>query len=232
MSSIHLSKGFANIFLNFCNRWRQNSKSLKHFLPVCWFMFKAINRVPWTKSIDVILTSLVMTFNRHFPLGYMEKHVQNYEKNARKRELNVIFTLPTEFQILWCTFQNSHPCSNVWLHRRNFPRNSSKFFRTFILLSYRPFSWYGYFWNFSIQLFFSSEKKALVDILTARSSHRSCSVKKGVLRKFAKFTGKHMCQGFFFNKVASLRPATLLKKIFWHSCFPVNFAKFLRTPFL
>ena len=106
MSSIHLSKGFANIFLNFCNRWRQNSKSLKHFLPVCWFMFKAINRVPWTKSIDVILTSLVMTFNRHFPLGYMEKHVQNYEKNARKRELNVIFTLSTEFQILWCTFHN------------------------------------------------------------------------------------------------------------------------------
>lgn len=63
-------------------------------------MFKAINRVPWTKSIDVILTTLVMTFNRHFPLGYMEKHVQNYEKNARKRELNVIFTLSTEFQIL------------------------------------------------------------------------------------------------------------------------------------
>ena len=103
---------------------------------------------------------------------------------------------------------------NVWLHRRNFPRNSSNFFRTFILLSYRPFSWYGYFWNFSIRFFFSSEKKALVDILTARSSHRSCSVKKGVLRKFAKFTGKHMCQDLFFNKVASLRPATLLKKIF------------------
>ena len=27
-------------------------------------------------------------------------------------------------------------------------------------------------------------------------------------------------------------PATLLKKSLWHSCFPVNFAKFLRTPFL
>ena len=33
-----------------------------------------------------------------------------------------------------------------------------------------------------------------------------------------------------FNKVATLRPATLLKKSLWHSCFPVNFAKFLRTP--
>ena len=29
-----------------------------------------------------------------------------------------------------------------------------------------------------------------------------------------------------------LRPATLLIKILWHRCFPVNFAKFLREPFL
>ena len=43
-----------------------------------------------------------------------------------------------------------------------------------------------------------------------------------------KFTGKHLCQSLFFNKVAGLRP--LLKN--WHRCFPVNFAKFLRTPFL
>ena len=56
--------------------------------------------------------------------------------------------------------------------------------------------------------------------------------KKGVLRNFAKFTGKHLCQSLFFNKVAGLRLATSLKKRLWHSCFPVNFAKFLRTPFL
>ena len=29
-----------------------------------------------------------------------------------------------------------------------------------------------------------------------------CSAKKGVLRNFAKFPGKHMCQRLFFNKVA------------------------------
>ena len=29
-----------------------------------------------------------------------------------------------------------------------------------------------------------------------------------------------------------LRPATLLKRILWHRCFLMNFAKFLRTPFL
>ena len=38
-----------------------------------------------------------------------------------------------------------------------------------------------------------------------RSSHRRCSVGKGVLRSFAKFTGKHLCQSLYFNKVAGLR---------------------------
>ena len=54
--------------------------------------------------------------------------------------------------------------------------------------------------------------------------------KKGVLRNFTKFTGKHLSQSPFFNKVAGLRPATLLKKSFWHRCFLMNFTKFLRTP--
>ena len=59
---------------------------------------------------------------------------------------------------------------------------------------------------------------------------KRCSVKKGNLRKFAKFTTKYLWQSLFFNKVAGLRPATLLKKRLWHRCFPVNFEKFLRTP--
>ena len=37
-------------------------------------------------------------------------------------------------------------------------------------------------------------------------------MKKGVLKNFTKFTGKHLCQSLFFNKVAGLRPATLLKR--------------------
>ena len=36
----------------------------------------------------------------------------------------------------------------------------------------------------------------------------------------------------FLNKVAGLRPATLLKKRLSHRCFHVNFEKFLRIPFL
>ena len=46
-----------------------------------------------------------------------------------------------------------------------------------------------------------------------RSSDFSFSSKprKGFLRNFAKFTGKQLCRSLYFNKVASLRPATLLK---------------------
>ena len=65
-----------------------------------------------------------------------------------------------------------------------------------------------------------------------RSSHRRCSTRKGVLRNFAKLTGKDLCQSLFFNKATDLRSATLLKKKFWRRCFPVNFARFLRTLFL
>ena len=54
-------------------------------------------------------------------------------------------------------------------------------------------------------------------------------MKKGVLGNFAKLTGKHLRQSLFFNKVAGLRPATLLKERLWHRYFSVNFAKFLRT---
>ena len=38
-----------------------------------------------------------------------------------------------------------------------------------------------------------------------------CSVKKGVLKNFAKFTGKHLCESLFFNQVAGLRFFGFLK---------------------
>ena len=65
-----------------------------------------------------------------------------------------------------------------------------------------------------------------------KSSRPEVFCKKGVLRNFTKFTGKHLCRSLFFNKVTGLRSATLLKERLWPRYFPVNFAKFLRTPFL
>ena len=72
-----------------------------------------------------------------------------------------------------------------------------------------------------------------------RNNHQRCSVRRGVLRSFTKFTRTHLCQSLFFNKVAGLpvpeslclRSAILIKKRLWLRCFSVNFAKFLRTFF-
>ena len=36
-----------------------------------------------------------------------------------------------------------------------------------------------------------------------RSSHQRCSIVKRVLRNFTIFTGKHLCQSFFFNEVGT-----------------------------
>ena len=58
---------------------------------------------------------------------------------------------------------------------------------------------------------------------TEAAVHR-CSLRKGVLRNFAKFTGKYLCQGLFFN-------TSLLKNRLWHGYFPVNFANFPKSNF-
>ena len=47
-----------------------------------------------------------------------------------------------------------------------------------------------------------------------------CSIKKVLLKILQNFQEKHLCQSLFFNKVTK---ETLAQ------CFPVNFAKFLRT---
>ena len=56
--------------------------------------------------------------------------------------------------------------------------------------------------------------------------------KKRVLRNFTKFTGKYLFQRLFFNKVAGLRPATLLKNESLNQLFSCKFCKISKTPIL
>ena len=58
----------------------------------------------------------------------------------------------------------------------------------------------------------NTEKYNTEGTAPSRRSQQRCSVKIGVLRNFAKFTGKHLCQTLFYNKVAGLRPG-LFRKI-------------------
>ena len=85
---------------------------------------------------------------------------------------------------------------------------------------------------------------------TYRSSRPEVFCKKGVLKNFAIFTGKHLCWSLFliklqawkirnvhrkasvlvslFNKIAGLKASSFFKKRLQHSCFSVNIAKLLR----
>ena len=77
-----------------------------------------------------------------------------------------------------------------------------------------------------MSLFFNSKTRFFV----FRSSHHKCSMWKGVLRNFTKFTGKHLCQSLFLIKLQA-EACNFIKKRLWHRCFHVNFVKFIRTPF-
>ena len=60
---------------------------------------------------------------------------------------------------------------------------------------------------------------------------QKCSVEK-VFLQISQNSQENTCARVsFFDKVAGLRPATLLKKRLWHRYFPVKFVKFLKTPF-
>ena len=70
-----------------------------------------------------------------------------------------------------------------------------------------------------------------------RSSYRRCSVRKDILTNFSKFTGKHLYQSlgpeacnFIKIETGSLKLQASGPRL-WHKCFPVNFEKFLKTPF-
>ena len=68
---------------------------------------------------------------------------------------------------------------------------------------------------------YGSLMEALVE---SKSTNRRCSLKKGVLKYFAKFPRKTPVLESLFNKIAGLETLQ-------HRCFPVKLAKFLRTPF-
>ena len=64
-----------------------------------------------------------------------------------------------------------------------------------------------------------------------RSSRYHMFFKISIPKNLAIFTGKHLRQSFFCNKVKSLQACNFSKKRFQHRCLPVIIAKFLRTAF-
>ena len=89
--------------------------------------------------------------------------------------------------------------------------------------------------------FWKPHKVLYANIIYFRSSHRRCSLRKSVLRNFAKFTGKQLCQSLKILKICrkftekhprrsaiSINVQSTLR----HGCSPVNFLHIFRIPFL
>ena len=63
-----------------------------------------------------------------------------------------------------------------------------------------------------------------------RSSYQRWSIKMGVLKNAAIFTGKHLCWSLFLIKLQTYA-FNFIKIRRQHRCFPVNIPTFLRTAF-
>ena len=63
-----------------------------------------------------------------------------------------------------------------------------------------------------------------------RSNRPEVFYKKGVLRNFAKFTGKHLCQSLFFNKVAGTA-CNFIKKETLAQVFSCQFCEIFNNTF-
>ena len=64
-----------------------------------------------------------------------------------------------------------------------------------------------------------------------RSSHRRRSVKKGVLKNFANFTGRRLCWSLFLITLQVFKPAVLLKRYSYINVFLRNLRNFKSTYF-
>ena len=82
------------------------------------------------------------------------------------------------------------------------------------------------------QMFSTSDWRTILNTLQSffRNSRPEVFCKKGVLRIFAKFTRKHLCQSLFHNTVEVCN--FIKKETVRCKAFPVNFAKFLRIPII
>ena len=65
--------------------------------------------------------------------------------------------------------------------------------------------------------------------INVQISHQRCSVKKGVLRNFAKFTGKHLCQSLWIcefcdisTNTFSYRTPLVAASVFWLDTPPLK----------
>ena len=149
----------------------------------------------------------------------MQRNSSNHENCNIKFSLKYVF-----YQITIC--QISFEIFDV---KQIYTREKSKYLNSIRVFAFSIsfFCWNEITKKSSIKEDTRKMENCKANHILDRSSHRRCSVRKDVLRNIAKFTGKHLCQGLFMS---GPKDCNFIKKRLWHWCFPVNFAKFLRTP--
>ena len=88
----------------------------------------------------------------------------------------------------------------------------------------------GNYWQ-ALKVLYEAHTSLSSIVFTFRISRSEVFCKKYILRSFTKFTGKHLCQSLFSNKIADLRPATLLKKETLSQVFSSGFCKIFENTF-
>ena len=65
-----------------------------------------------------------------------------------------------------------------------------------------------------------------------RHRHRRCFIKDDVPKNFAKFKGKHLCQGLFFNEVAGLEAWNFIKDETLAQMLSFEFCEMFKNTFI
>ena len=99
-----------------------------------------------------------------------------------------------------------------------------------------------FFWNIKSLYFTYSHPYSLVLslavircyllLLFAKEAVAQTSSVKKVFLEISQNSQENTCARVSFLKKLQTMACNFIKKRLWHKCFPVNFAKFLRTPFL
>ena len=134
----------------------------------------------------------------------------------------------------WNTFSIEHLRVTVFMLQLN--HHQSYHFRVFpinadcLYLLHSPFMAYFFEDILKLKKSYLILKTRWIHFWSARSSRPEVFRKKGVLKNFAKFTGKHLYHSFFFNNVAGTAPAATLFSC--EFCEIFNNTYLYRTPLM